>query len=358
MRGLLNRGARRRAFAGAILALLFVMSPVPVQAAPAWKDAVAEIETIRDEAMAELVALGSEFQEFLASGPTAEEAAEELTDTHEAMSEVGTDAVAEISQIMDGFPRSSEVQQTGSFAIGLINAAEAFSKEFATFRYNQYIENLPPGTDPPPTSTTTTTAPPATTTTSTTWPPTTTTSPTTTTAPTTTTTFPSTTTTTIRPVATTTTTTTVPATTTTTSPAVGAGGGETAFPPSAGETDPDDGGALEVTLPGGISESPRQGTRSDQILEPGLFGETGSSSTAVFGQRGITASLTRVLEPLLPTQVAEVVVSPLLIFELIWRAISSSGRGLVAPISLLLFTVLSLLWDWRRSRKTSLPAPA
>lgn len=354
MRGLLNRGARRRACAGAILALLFVMSAVPVQAAPAWKDAVTEIETIRDEAMTDLVALGSEFQEFLDSGPTAEEAAEELADVLEEMGEVGIGAVEEIRVIVDEFPRSPEVQQTGSFAIGLINAAEAFSKDFAIFRYNQYIENLPPGTDPPSTSTTTTTTSPTTTTTSTTSPPITTTLPTTTTSPTTTTTFPSTTTTTSP----TTTTTTAPATTTTTRPTVSAGRGDTPIPPSAGETDPDEGAALEVAPPGRIIESARQGTRSDRILEPGLFGETGLSSTTVSNQRGITASLTRVLEPHLPTEVAEVVVSPLLIFELIWRAISSSGRGLVAPISLLLFTVLSLLWDWRRSRRATSAAPA
>ena len=32
------------------------------------------------------------------------------------------------------------------------------------------------------------------------------------------------------------------------------------------------------------------------------------------------------------------------------RAISSSGRGLVMPIALLVFSVISLLWD-RRSKK-------
>jgi hypothetical protein len=49
----------------------------------------------------------------------------------------------------------------------------------------------------------------------------------------------------------------------------------------------------------------------------------------------------------------DVVVSPLLIFELLWRAISSSGRGLVMPMSLLTFFLISLLWD-RRSRRAPL----
>lgn len=67
-------------------------------------------------------------------------------------------------------------------------------------------------------------------------------------------------------------------------------------------------------------------------------------------QRGFAASLTRILEPVLPAAVADVVVSPLLVFELLWRAISSSGRGLVMPIALLVFSVISLLWD-RRSKR-------
>ena len=323
----MTRGALRRVGAGAIVALFFVLLPVvPAQAVPEWKEAIDEIEEIRNEAMQELDETGSGFLDFLDEGPTADGAADELGDVHASLRYLGEEAVAAITSIMNDFPRFDKVQQAGTLAIGLINATESFWIGYTTYQYDQYIAGLP---EEPPPSTTTTSAPPATTTTTappatttTTAPPATT---TTTASPATTTTTQATTTTTL-PIVTTTSPTAPPSETTTTTTAQTLGVADVSGEPP------------EAFLGGGISEPAQTGNR---------FGTLDLETST---ERGFTASLTRVLEPLVPTQVADVVMSPLLVFELLWRAISTSGRGLVAPISLLAFTILSLLWDKRKTK--------
>jgi len=362
-------GAHRRSVAGAMLAVFFVLSTqaIPAQAlSPDWKDELAEIDEIRSEAIADLVAVAGDFEEYLAGGPSAAQAAKELATTLADMGEVKSEAVVEIRSIMDEYPRAPQVQHAGWFAIGLVTATESFYADLTTLRYEEYIAGLPPPQDPPPTTTTTTlpvttTTLPVTTTTlpvtTTTRPVTTTTLPvTTTTLPVTTTTLPVTTTTSpsAGPSTTTTTTSTTAApgstTTTTTVAATTANSGASSDPPAPAAIDQ---GSAQDFLLSADAEGDRGGLpqagESANLLDIELSGKTESNPLPF--QRGITASLTRVLEPLLPTRVAEVVVSPLLIIELLWRAISSSGQGLVMPISLLSFSIFSLLWDRRRSRK-------
>ena len=334
-------GAHRRSVAGAMLAVFFVLSTqaIPAQAlSPDWKDELAEIDEIRSEAIADLVAVAGDFEEYLAGGPSAAQAAKELATTLADMGEVKSEAVVEIRSIMDEYPRAPQVQHAGWFAIGLVTATESFYADLTTLRYEEYIAGLPPPQDPPPTTTTTT------------LPVTTTTLPvTTTTLPVTTTTSPS-----AGPSTTTTTTSTTAApgstTTTTTVAATTANSGASSDPPAPAAIDQ---GSAQDFLLSADAEGDRGGLpqagESANLLDIELSGKTESNPLPF--QRGITASLTRVLEPLLPTRVAEVVVSPLLIIELLWRAISSSGQGLVMPISLLSFSIFSLLWDRRRSRK-------
>ena len=353
MRGLTTSGARWRTVAAAMMAVFFVMAiPAdPAHAAPDWKEAVAEIAEIRDAAIDDLLDLVADYQDYLAGGPSAEEAAGELAETKADMEQVAAGAGEDIRSIMNDYPRSSQVQDAGVFALGLVGLARNYAIDQATLDYNEFLDGLPP-------STTTTTLPVTTTTlpvTTTTVPVTTTTLPVTTTTVTvtTTTTLPGTTTTT-SPTVTTTTTTRPPTATTTTRPqstttttagasAIGDLGGE---PPLS----PGDAGPTGSTAPAGGGQDLLAGGGPLPIGDSQLLGETRLSSSFFSDSPGLTDSLTRILEPVLPTAVAEMVVSPLLIFELLWRAISSSGRGLVMPISLLTFSLISLLWD-RRSKR-------
>ena len=335
MRGLSMSGAKWRTLAGAMLAVVFLTATqaVPVHAAvtPGWKEAVADIEVIRDGAIQELLDLAGAFDDYLTGEPSAAEAADELTNIHGQLAEVAALASEEIGSIMDAYPDSSKVQDSGTFAIAMVMLTKDYSIDISTGRYDEYVDGLPP----PPSTTTTTQPVPVTTTT----------------VPVTTTTVPSTTTTTAPRSTTTTTvpapatTTTVPAPTTTTTTTAASSTVPTTDPPSSGPTDqplPIGAEGVGETLGPGI---PPPATRDTQLLA-----EAEPSTVPRANQRGITASLTRVLDPVLPAAVADVVVSPLLVLELLWRAISSSGRGLVMPISLLLFSVISLLWD-RRSKK-------
>jgi hypothetical protein len=101
----------------------------------------------------------------------------------------------------------------------------------------------------------------------------------------------------------------------------------------------------------GTSEVIQQANLSQASLDAQRLGGVSSNDNVEVGS--LTAALTRVLDPVLPAGLAEVVVSPLLLLELLWRAISSSGRGIVVPISLLGFSAISLLWDRRRSKALS-----
>jgi len=354
MRGLSMSGARWRSVAGAMLAVFFLTASqaVPVRADSSdWKDAVADIEQIRDEAVQDLLDLVGEFESYLTPEPSAAEAAEELVEIHTEMEQVASQAGDEIGSVMSEYPETPQVQNSGSSAIARVTLAEGYSINEATVRFDEYIGGLLPPESPPPT--TTTTLPPVVTTT--TVPVTTTTVPvTTTTVPVTTITAPSTASTTTS----TTTTTTVPPSTTTTVAAAATNEDGSADPPASAGIDgtPVD-QAHSSTEAEGIGEAFRQGSRPDNNPDPQLFEEPVLSSPGRFDQRGITASLTRVLEPILPATVADVVVSPLLMLELLWRAISSSGRGLVMPMSLLVFSLISLLWD-RRSKKATTAVPS
>jgi hypothetical protein len=328
----------RRLVVGALLALLFAVFsfPSPVQALPAWKEAIADIEEIRDGALADIYDRGAEFTEFLDSGPDAQDATEKYYETLEDLQAVGRSAVEQIGVIMSEFPNRQAVQDEGILAKEQITGAQAFSESYATFEFNEYLEQLeePPSS---PTTTTTTVAPPATTTT--------------TVPPATTTTAPPTVTTTTEPPTTvpparppTTTTSETRTTTTTTTIAVG-----DAVPPGGG--DQTDGGSsqrdqIPLSLGGG----------DESFLAAGPGGESASSTSRLL-EPTLSLSLSRVLDPLLPAQVTEVVVSPLFMLELLWRAISSSGQGLVAPISLLLFSLLSLLRDRRQANERTAESP-
>jgi hypothetical protein len=349
----------------AVLAVFFVMSiPAdPAHGAPEWKEAIAEIAEIRDAAIEDLLSLVAEYQDFLADKPSAEEAADELAEIREDIEEVAAVAGEDIRSVMNDYRRNSQVQDAGAFAIGLVGLARNYAIDQAMLDYNDYVDGLPTTTTTVPVTTTTvpvtTTTVPVTTTTvpvtTTTVPVTTTTVPvTTTTVPvTTTTTLPGTTTTTTPTVATTTvpvttTTTTIPrSTTTTTAGATGDPGGEPPAPTSGvGSTGSVDGSAGVA----GGGDGDLEGRGPEALGGARLFEEPLLAPSFFSDPPGLTDSLTRILEPVLPTAVAEVVVSPLLIFELLWRAVSSSGRGLVMPISLLTFSLISLLWD-RRSKR-------
>ena len=323
MRGLSTSGARRRSVAGALLAVFF-LAAVPAAPAgavtPSWKGAVADIEAIRDQAVATLLDLVGEYEDYLTAEPSAGAATEELAVIIAEVEEVAAWASDEIHSIIGAYQKAPQVQNSGWSALGTVLIAESSSIDAATLHHDEYIEGLRvPEISP---STTTTMIRP---------------SVTTTTFLATTTTAPATTTTTT-PVPTSTTTTAPASTTTSTSAAVGSNvdNSSGAPPPASG-----DAGSTGPLVP--IADS--------GDLRP--FGERPLSSVVRLDQTGITASLTRILEPALPTVMTDVVVSPLLIFELLWRAISSSGRGLVMPMSLLTFFLISLLWD-RRSRRAPL----
>lgn len=371
MRGLVERHVCRRLNVGVMVTLLFVLFalPSPARAAPEWKGGVAEIEQIRDAALADLSDLGTGFTAFLEDGPSAEDAAEGYAGAIADLQGTGREAIAGISEIMAQFPDSPIVQQTGTFAKGLINASQEVAERFATYQFDEYMEQLGGTTAPPPPTTTTTTPLPTTTTTAALPPTTTTTAPrlvtatttvppptTTTTAappPTTTTTGPrlvTTTTTVPRP---TTTTTTTPAATPTTTAPVPPSTTTTISPFDPTENDvngPPDSENETTVAPSSRSDGGplNLGSGDEGFLADAP--DRGSASSTGSREPGLTASLTRVLEPILPAQVTEAVVSPLFMVELLWRAISSSGQGLVAPISLLLFTAISLLWDRRRKK--------
>ncbi len=335
-----------------MLAVFFVMAiqAVPARAdTPAWKDAVADIAEIRDEAIDDLLDLVADFQEFLADDPSSAEATRELAAITAQMDEVAAKARDEVRSIMIEYPKAPQVQDSGIFAISLVGLARNYAIDQATLDFEEYVAGLPTTT----TTTlpvTTTTSVPVTTTTSV--PVTTTTLPVTTTSvplPTTTTTTPSATTTTTRPLPATTTTTIPRSTTTTTTNAAGAGDpgeGPTESSSDAGSPGSPEGSADAAG--GGVDVL--EGRAPAAIDSPQIFEEPRLAPSFFSDAPGFTASLTRILEPVLPTEVAEMVVSPLLIFELLWRAISSSGRGLVMPISLLVFSLISLLWD-RRSKR-------
>jgi hypothetical protein len=332
-----------------MLAVFFLAVPAqPVHAGTDWKDAVAVIAGIRDEAITGLLDRLAEYQDFLTGDPSAVEAEAELAALVTDMEEVATEANDEIRSIMNEFPRAPQVQDSGAFAMGLVGLAEMYAIDRATLDYTEYVEGLPDVIPP----VTTTTIP----VTTTTIPVTTTTIPvTTTTIPVTTTTLPAS----DGPTTTTTTTTTTaipPTTTTTVAPGV-AGSRDTPVEPPASPADAEAAGSsLEGQAPAqnpGDGRVPNEGLGA--IGDSSSFEVPGFSLSVLPDQRGLSASLSRVLEPVLPTAVTEVVVSPLLILELLWRAISSSGRGLVAPISLLTFSLISLLWD-RRPKKLPIPA--
>ena len=351
-----------------MLAVFFVMAiqAGPAHAAPDWKAAVAEVAEIRDAAIDHLLILVADYQDYLAGEPSAGEAASELAGIKADMEDVAAEAGEDIRSVMNDYPRNSQVQDAGVFAIGLVGLARNYAIDQATLDYNEFIDGLPPTTTTTTVPVTTTTVPVTTTTmpvTTTTVPVTTTTVPvtttttlpgaTTTTGPTvttTTTTLPTTTTTTTRPQSTTTTTTTRPqsTTTTTTTTTTTAAGSED--PGGEPPLSPGDAGPTGSAGAAGGGQDLREGGGPLAIEDSQLFGETRLSSSFFSDSPGLTDSLTRILEPVLPTTVAEMVVSPLLILELLWRAISSSGRGLVMPISLLTFSLISLLWD-RRSKR-------
>jgi hypothetical protein len=331
---------------GAFLALFFVVVswPSPAQAAPPWKEAIADIEEIRDVALTDLYDAGAEFTEFLEDEPSAEEAAARYFQTLEHLQAAARGAIDQINATMGEFPDRQAVQDAGTFAKGLINAAAAFAEEYAAFQFNEYVEQLGGSPSSPVTTTTTTLL-----STSTTIPP----STTSTSSPTTTVPRQSTTTT-ARPVGATTTTsstttTTIPGrvTTTTTTSTTLVIDGEGALPPGASDQGSSPIPSREqspLTLGGGDEDYLAAGSGS-------------ASSTGSFVEPGLSVSLSRLLEPLLPAQVTDVVVSPLFMLELLWRAISTSGQGLVAPISLLLFSLLSLLRDRRRVNLETAESP-
>ena len=351
-----------------MLAVFFLMAiqAVPAGAGTDWKDAVADVAEIRDGAIAKMLELVADYQGFLATGPTAEAADAELGTVTAEMASIASEESNEIRSIMNEYPRAPQVQDAGAFALGLIGLAQGYAVDRVTVAFDSYVAGLPGSGIPPSTTTTTlpsvttTTLPPVTTTTlpsvtTTTLPPvTTTTRPlvTTTLPPLVTTTTLQVTTTTLRPTTTTTTTTVrVPATTTTTASVAGASsGGDGAAQPRASSEGTPGGSPPSITEFEGTTDALRSGGEPVPIGDPLPFEDSELGVSFLPDQRGITASLTRILEPVLPGAVAEVVVSPLLIFELVWRAISSSGRGLVMPIALLVFSVISLLWD-RRSKK-------
>jgi hypothetical protein len=323
-----------------MVALLFVLFSLPsaAQAAPAWKEGVAEIEQIRDQALLDLYDSGAEFTAFLERGPSADDAVDEYAELMTDLHGTGGEAIEDISAVMDEFPGSPVVQDTGALAIVLINASQEVAESYATFQFETYMDQLDKAA-PPPTTTTTTVLPATTTTTTATRETTTTTAPPATTSTTlvrdtSTTTAPAdVTTTTVSPVR--------PSTTTTTSPSVPVDG-DSGAPPD---------GEDQTAIPGSIRNDGGTlslGSGDDEF--PAATRESGSASSRS-SEAGLTASLTRVLEPILPAQVTEVVLSPLFMLELLWRAITSSGQGLVAPISLLLFSVISLMWDRRRKKE-------
>jgi len=339
MRGLSTSGARRRSVAGALLAVFF-LAAVPAAPAgavtPSWKGAVADIEAIRDQAVATLLDLVGEYEDYLTAEPSAGAATEELAVIIAEVEEVAAWASDEIHSIIGAYQKAPQVQNSGWSALGTVLIAESSSIDAATLHHDEYIEGLRvPEISP---STTTTMIRP---------------SVTTTTFPATTTTAPATTTTTT-PVPTSTTTTAPASTTTSTSVAVGSNADNSSGgpPPASGDAG-STGPLVPIADSGGIGEAIQGGTSSADSGDLRPFGERPLSSVVRLDQTGITASLTRILEPALPTVMTDVVVSPLLIFELLWRAISSSGRGLVMPMSLLTFFLISLLWD-RRSRRAPL----
>ncbi len=327
-----------------MLAVFFVMAiPAdPAHAVPDWKEAVAGIAEIRDAAIDDLLDLVADYQGYLAGGPSAEEAAGELAAIKVDMEVVAAEAGEDIRSVMNDYPRSPQVQDAGMFALGLVGLARNYAIDQATLDYNEFLDGLPPSTTTTTVPVTTTTLPVSTTTvpvTTTTVPAT-----TTTTLPgTTTTTSPTVTTTTTRPP---TTTTRPQSATTTTTAGVSTTGDLGGEPPGS----PGDAGPTGSTAPAGGGQDLLEGGGPLPIEDSQLLGEARLSSSFFSDSPGLTDSLTRILEPVLPTAVAEMVVSPLLIFELLWRAISSSGRGLVMPMSLLTFSLISMLWD-RRSKR-------
>jgi len=342
-----------------MLAVFFVVAiPAdPAHAAPDWKGAVAVIAEIRDAAIDDLLDLVADYQDYLAGGPSSEEAAGELAETKADMEQVAAEAGEDIRSVMNDYPGSSQVQDAGVFALGLVGLARNYAIDQATLDYNEFLDGLPPSTTTTTLPVTTTTLPVTTTTvpvTTTTLPVTTSTVPvsTTTVTVTTTTTLPGTTTTT-SPTTTTTTTTRPPTTTTrpqSTTTTTTAGASTTSDRGGEPPVSPGDGGPTGSTAPAGGGQDLLEGGGPLPIEDSQLLGEARLSSSFFSDSPGLTDSLTRILEPVLPTAVAEMVVSPLLIFELLWRAISSSGRGLVMPMSLLTFSLISMLWD-RRSKR-------
>jgi hypothetical protein len=143
-----------------MLAVFFVtaIQAEPAQAGtPGWKEAVADIAEIRDATIDDLLDLVADFQDFLAGEPSAAEAAAELAITTAEMVETAAEGGEDIRSIMNEYPRSSQVQDAGVFAVGMVGLARNYAIDRATIDYTTYVDGLPP--------TTTTTTFPVTTTT-------------------------------------------------------------------------------------------------------------------------------------------------------------------------------------------------
>ena len=252
------------------------------------------------------------------------------------------DGIAEINDIVGDYPGNPGVQAAAAAAIAVIDAALEDAEAAIWDAYYQWLGN----------STTTTTSPPtSTSTTSTTTSTTSTTSTTATTSTTTTTTTPK------------------SATTTTDGSGGGSGGSGNGGPGSGGSgsggsgSGSGPGGTTPTSVPGVTTSPPSTSGGPSVTPALGIVVPAGLREDGGLTEVGMIKLMTDDAEPSLPLSsllnllggddkpgMLEYAASPLVLLELLFRAVVSSASGLLAPVSLGLTWMLLAARDRRRGR--------